>query len=75
MGIQRPGRVRLDDVTQAVEDLAQRMGALPALFRQKRQIGRNKCPFLVGNVRCMRFVAIDHPANLRNYGSSVYNSL
>jgi hypothetical protein len=51
------------------------MGALPALFGQKRQIGHNKRPFLVGNVRRIRFAAIDHPANLRNYGLPVPNNL
>jgi hypothetical protein len=75
VGHPAPRRSRLDDVAQAVEHLPQRMNPLPGLLRQKRQIRRDKRPFVVRHIGRIRFAGAIHPANLRNYGLPVPNRL
>jgi hypothetical protein len=43
-------RAGLDDVTQPVEYLPQAVLALPRRLRQQRQVGRDQCRIVIGNV-------------------------
>ena len=54
VGHPAPWGAGLHDIAQAIEDRAQGMDALTALFRKKRQVGRDKRPLLVGNVGRIR---------------------
>ncbi len=67
-------RAGFHDVTQAVEHLAQRIGALTARLRKQHEIGRDQRPFIVRNIGRVRFARLNHPVNLRFYRYLIPNS-
>lgn len=58
-----PGRASLPRCTAAVEHLAKRGRPLRGVLGQKCQIGGNKRPLVIGNVRRIRLAGNRHPAN------------
>jgi hypothetical protein len=64
-----PWRTGLDDVAQAVEDLAQGVLTLASLLAYQRQVGRNQRPLFIADVRGVALPGICHRPQLGVYSA------
>jgi hypothetical protein len=69
-----PRRAALDQIAQAIEDLAQRVFPLSHIFGQQRQVAGDKRPFFVAHITGIGF-ASTHPRILSPYQRQILNRL
>ena len=75
MGHPPPRRARLHDVAQPVEHLAERMLTLPRILTQRRQVGGDQRPFIIGHVGWLGRARRGHAPSPGFPPSQVHNSL